>query len=184
MSESKLTSDQTKFYDYNEAKEIIKKLEIKQFSAKDLIFIIMFAQDKPIHGRILLMKEMFLLYKRILHPYTENPKFIPYRFGPYSFHLTEMIKTLHNDGYIHVEGRTNSHSESFSLSSKGKKYAKSIFNTIPDNVQLVIQKKRKGWDQLGVDGILNYVYTYYKDYKANSLLKNRYKDIIWGQGTG
>jgi len=178
------TSDKTKFYTYEQAKKVLEKIELRPHSARDLIFIILYAQDKPVHGRILLMKELFLLYKRILSQVTENPKFVPYRFGPYSFHLTELIRTLHSDGHIQVKGHANSRSESFTLTSKGKKSAKITFNKLPKSTRELIKEKRKGWDQLGVDGILNYVYTHYKKYKEKSVLKNRYKDIDWGQGTG
>lgn len=177
-------SDKTTFYSYEKAKEVLQTLDVKPFSPRDLIFIILFAQDKPIHGRILLMKEMFLLYQRILLDIIDDPKFVPYRFGPYSFHLTELIHNLRNDGFVKIEGKPNSRSESFSLTQKGKTHAQKIFDKIPSDTQETIKEKRKGWDQLGVDGILNYVYTHYKSYKEKSVLKNRYKDITWGRGTG
>lgn len=178
------TSDMTKFYSYEKAKKVLESIKIKPYSLKDLIFIILSAQDKPIHGRILLMKELFLLYKRVLSEVSENPKFVPYRFGPYSFHLTELIHTLRDDGFIKIEGRPNSRSESFSLTENGMKYGLVVFKKLPKETQQLIKEKRKGWDQLGVDGILNYVYTHYKKYKEKSVLKNRYKDIIWGKGKG
>lgn len=177
-------SDKTKFYDYEQSKKILRTIRAKQYSPTDLIFIILSAQNKPIHGRILLMKELFLLYNRIMLENSENPKFVPYRFGPYSFHLTELVHTLRDDGFIKIDGKVNSRSESFSLTEKGLRRGKIIFKRLSIDKQKIIQEKRKGWDQLGVDGILNYVYTHYKKYKANSVLKNRYKDIVWGKGSG
>ena len=118
---------------------------------------------------------------RQLSKETQNPKFVPYRFGPYSFHLMEMIHTLNLNGHIQVKGRRNSNSESFNLTPKGTKYAKKVFNKLSKRMQNEIIETRKGWDQLGTDGILNYVYTYYPHYKKNSILKKRYKDIFWGQ---
>ena len=141
----------------------------------------LYAQDKPIHGRTLLIKELFLLYKRQLTKEVQNPKFIPYRFGPYSFHLMELINTLNLNGFIQVKGRRNSNSESFSLTEKGKKYAKKVFKKLNKKTKNEVIQKRKGWDQLGISGILNYVYTHYPKYKKKSILKRRYKDIIWGQ---
>jgi len=177
-------SDKTKIYDYATAQKIFPKLKTKKFSRTDLVLILLYAQKKSIHGRILLMKELFLLYNRILKINTQDPKFVPYRFGPYSFHLTDLLTTLNVDGYLQVKGRKNSNSESFSLTDKGQKNAKKLFNKLSKSQKDEISIKRKGWDQLGTEGILNYVYTHYPIYKAKSVIKNRYKDVIWGKGTG
>lgn len=179
-----LASDTTKFYNYEEAKKVFAELKIKEFSLRDLIMILLYAQEKPIHGRILLMKELFLLYKEILSKKTENPKFVPYRFGPYSFHLTEIVSYLQIGGYLTVSGKRNSKNESFRITNKGIKHISPIYKQIPTQTRKVIERQRKGWDQLGTHGILNYVYQNYKDYKTKSIIKNRYKDIDWGLGTG
>lgn len=173
-------SDNTKIYSYEKADKILTKIKSKNISRQDLIMILLVAQEKPIHGRILLMKELFLLYRRLLHEKSQDPKFVPYKFGPYSFHLVESVSTLSQDGYLEVHGRRNSNSESFTLTSKGRDLARKTFNQLPKSIQNEIIKKRKGWDQLGTEGILNYVYTHYPSFKTNSVLKNRYKDIIWG----
>ena len=179
-----ISSDETKFYTYEDAKAALNNMDILKYSIRDLIFIILFAQNKPIRGRILLVKEIFLLYNRILIDVSENPKFVPYKYGPYSFHLTDIIRNLTNDGFISINGKINSKTESFLLTHKGKLIAKVIFSSLPSKTQDLIRKRRKGWDQLGIDGILKYVYFNYKDYKTKSVLKNRYKDIVWGEGRG
>ena len=176
-------SDKTIFYDYKKAKEIFAKLKVKQFSLKDLVLILLYAQKKPIHGRILLMKELFLLYEEILSEKVENPKFVPYRFGPYSFHLTELMSNLQFAGYLKISGRRNSRNESFEITKKGIKDIQAVYNRFPKTTRIIIERQRKGWDQLGTHGILNYVYLNYKKYKTKSLLKNKYKDIDWGLGT-
>ena len=66
----------------------------------------------------------------------------------------------------------------------GQKYSKTLFNKLPKSQKNEIAIKRKGWDQLGTEGILNYVYTHYPKYTEKSVIKNRYKDVIWGNGTG
>lgn len=177
------TSDKTKIYTYTTANKLLPKLKSKKYAIKDLILMLLCAQEnKPIHGRIMLMKEIFLLYRRQMYKQSQDPKFVPYRFGPYSFHITEVVGTLNLDGLIGVKGRKNSNSESFTLTEKGKKEAKKIFNKLPKSTRQEIISKRKGWDQLGTDGILNYVYTHYPKYKEKSVLKHRYKDIVWGNG--
>ena len=177
------TKDDTIFYDYKKAKEVFAKLKAKPISLVGLILLLLYAQDKPIHGRILFMKELFLLYHEILSKKVEDPKFVPYIFGPYSFHLTELINNLQIDGYLKVTGKRNARNESFMITEKGKKRIRPVYKRIPKTTCKVIERQRKGWDQLGTHGILNYVYTNYKKFKTKSLLKNRYKDIDWGLGT-
>lgn len=178
------TSDNTKFYSYKKAEAVFATLKAKPLSLRDLVLILLHAQNKPIHGRILLMKELFLLYQEVLSQKTEDPKFVPYRFGPYSFHLTEVVSTLFYDGLIEVRGKKNSKTESFIITEKGNKQIRPLFNQFSSQVKETIKENRKGWDQLGIHGILNYVYTKYRKYKKKSLIKNRYKDIDWGHATG
>lgn len=175
------TSDKTKIYNHKKASKIFQNLKTTKFSLQDMIMILLFAQDKPVHGRTLLIKELFLLYMRQLSDDAQNPKFVPYRLGPYSFHLMETVSTMNLNGYLQVKGRKNSNAESFSLTDKGKKNAKKVFNKLGKETKNSVIEKRKGWDQLGTDGILNYVYTHYPKYKKNSIFKKRYKDIIWGE---
>lgn len=174
-------SDKTKIYSHRKASKIFQDLEPAKFSLHDLIMILLYAQDKPIHGRTLLIKELFLLYMRQLRNDTQNPKFVPYRYGPYSFQLMESVNALNLSGYLQIAGRKNSKAESFTLTDKGKKIAKKIFDKLKKETKNKIIEQRKGWDQLGTDGILNYVYTHYPKYKKKSILKKRYKDVIWGK---
>ncbi|GLI45798.1 hypothetical protein MBOURGENBZM_05900 [Methanoculleus bourgensis] len=58
--------------------------------------------------------------------------------------------------------------------------AAEAFNKLNQEVQQDIRNKRVGWDQLGTDGILRYVYENYPDMKVNSKIKNRYEEIVWG----
>ncbi len=176
-----IASDKTKIYDHKKANRVFTTLKSKKYSLQDLILILLVARDIPIHGRTLIMKELFLLYKRLLSNKTQDPKFVKYRLGPYSFHLVEIIKIMNSDGLVEVKGRKNSNSESFKLTKKGKNDATKIFKKLPASIKKDIIKKRKGWDQLGTNGILNYVYSHYPSYKEKSILKNRYKDIIWGE---
>jgi len=137
-------SDKTKLYSHKKAEKVFLKLKSKKFSIRDLVLILLYAQDKPLHGRTLLTKELFLLYKSILFEKSQDPKFVKYRLGPYSFHLMEMISTSSSDGLIQVKGRRNSNSESFRLTQKGKKYAKKIFNEVSASTRKEIIQKTKG----------------------------------------
>jgi hypothetical protein len=147
--------------------------------------MLLYAQDKPIYGRTSLMKQVFLLVNEILGmDQVQNPRYVKHRFGMYSFSVANAISTLEFAGLVERQGRKNTNVERFTLSKKGRRYVAPIFAKLPDHTQRTIMEKRKGWDQLGYDGILRYVYQKYPEYHDTSVLKNRYAEIIWGKGTG
>ena len=164
----------------------IKRENKPIITLRDMVLILLYAQkDKPIHSRIMLFKEVFLLYKEVLSRYTNNfiiqdPKFFGYKYGPYSFELAEVVKQLYWNGLIDIYGRTNTRKETLELTPKGAEEAQRIFNSLPRELQEEIRKMRIGWDQLGIDGILRYVYRNYSDYAKQSEIKDKYKEVLWG----
>lgn len=175
-----VASDGTRIYTYDQVAEEFDALEVPEFSLRDLALVVLGAQDKPVHGRTLLMKEVFLMHKEVLEGRSSDPNFVPYRFGPYSFHVAGLLRALAADGILEVRGRTNSNSESFRLTSKGRKMAAKIMMRLSEGEREVVSAKRMGWDQLGTHGVLNYVYKRYPKYKEKSIVKKRYKDVVWG----
>ena len=95
-----IASDGTRIYAYKEAVEVFKTLKADTFSIPDLVLLVLGAQDKPVHGRTLLMKEVFLLYEEVLKDCSEDPGFVKYRLGPYSFHVVEALRVLDSDGVL------------------------------------------------------------------------------------
>ena len=176
-----VASDGTRIYAYKEAAEVFESLEAEVFLVPDLVLAILGAQDKPVHGRTLLMKEVFLLYEEVLKDRSEDPGFVKYRLGPYSFHVVEALRVLDSDGVLERRGRPNANSESFRLTPRGSKMATKVLEKLSESEQKLVSEKRMGWDQLGVNGMLNYVYTKYPAYKEKSVVKNRYADVVWGQ---
>ena len=178
--------DGTIFYNYETAKRIFEQIVGKEFSISDLVLILLYSHpEKPIFGRISLMKQTFLLIKEVLNEdEIQDAKFVPYRYGMYSFTVANCLTNLEYSGYIERRGKKNSKLEQFRITKKGKEYISDIFSSFSENVQNLIREKRKGWDQLGYDGILRYVYQKYPDYRETSRLKERYKPIKWGRGIG
>jgi len=152
----------------------------------DVILYLFFAgNNKPIHGRISFIKQIFLTIKEILREENvENPKFVPYRYGPYSFLITHILDNLEYDGLIQVKGRKNTTGEKFSLTETGKKVAEKKFSKLPNKIQEEFWDRRRGWDEDHVRGILAYVYNKYPEYTEKSKIKNRYKSITWGRARG
>jgi hypothetical protein len=179
-------TDGTVLYTYEEAKEMLRSIEPKKFTLADTALILLYAQrDKPVFGRILLMKEIFLLINEILgRNEVQDAKFVPYLYGMYSFAVGNVLENLEFAGYVDRAGKPNSRLEHFKLTDRGKYLAKQIWCRLPESTQQEIENKRKGWDQLGVEGILRLVYEKYPEYTKDSYVRGRYKAISWGKGIG
>ena len=168
----------------NESEYVIR--DLTAYSLRDVILFLLYAHsERPICGRIMITKQVFLAIKEVLgDPHVENPKFVPYRYGPYSFTLTHALSNMRYDGLIDVRGKKNTQSELFLLTDRGMKTAGDKFNALPEGQQNVLVDKRKSWDQLHQKGILSYVYDRYPEYTSNSRITHIYKSITWGRGTG
>ena len=176
-----IASDGTRIYSYKEAVEVFDALEVETFSISDLVLVVLGAQAKPVHGRILLMKEAFLLYEEVLKDRSCNPHFVKYRLGPHSFHVEEALRVLDTDGVLDRRGRANSSSELFRLTDRGSRIAAGVVEKLPEGERRLVSEKRAGWDQLGAGGILKYVYAKYPEYRDKSVSKAMYADVVWGR---
>jgi len=178
--------DKTTIYSYERAKQVFKTIERPELTVSDVVLLLLYAQqDKPVYGRISLMKQVFLLIHEVLdEKRVQDPKYVPQRYGMYSYFVANTVSNLEYAGLITRKGRKNTKTESFRISDKGAKYAAEIFESLPAPVRKKMIESRKGWDQWGLEGILRYVYREYKQYRDTSVLKNRYAPILWGKGKG
>ena len=163
-----------------------RKRSISKYTITDVILYLLYSTSgKPINGRISITKQIFLIIKEILgEEKVEKSKFIPYKYGPYSFLVTEIISNLQYDGLVQVKGRKNSSSEKFIITERGKKAIEKKFNKLSKSIQNKIIDRRKGWDESHTDGILSYVYDRYPEYTERSKIKHKYKCITWGKAKG
>lgn len=178
--------DDTVTYSLEAVQKVLEGLKPKKFTLSDATLILLYAQsENPIFGRIMLTKEMFLLLNEVLEKNdVQESKFVAYHFGPYSFVLGNVLSNLESAGFVDRTGKKNSKVEHFKLTSKGKERASTLWNKLSINIKDELPAKRKGWDQLGVDGILRLVYCKYPDFSKNSYIKGRYKNISSGRGIG
>ena len=151
---------------------------------KDQILLLLYSQkDHPIYGRTLLFKELFLFYKEMLE-HNEygltaiDPRFIPYRYGPFSFPLSSALTSLVIAKMIKVSGRAKSNMETFFLTDEGIKLTEITRKKIPENVGSEffesLMVRRIGWDQLGRSGIVRYVKINFPEYDLkNTFIVNK-----------
>ena len=182
----RILPDGSVVYNFDEANEVFAKVERKKYTVADVILMLLYAQsDKAIHGRIALMKQVFLLINEVLDASDiQDPKFVPNHFGMYSFLVANTLSNLEFANYLSRTGKKNSRLESFRITDKGKSYASNLFQELSSDLQFSVREKRKGWDQLGYEGILRYAYQKYPEFLDKSVLKKRYAPIAWGRGIG
>mgnify|MGYP000032262158 CR=1 FL=1 len=186
---SKILDDGTKLYDYVEAVRLQKVFSRPQITVDELVLFLLSLSERPVIGRISLFKELFLLYEEIKEKIQiQNPKFVSYKYGPYSFYIQETLDWLEYSGFIERRGKRNTRLEKFRLSDLGRKIAHNVMQRMKEllgqNEIERLKKLRMGWDQLGTDGLLKYVYQFYPEYRERSEIANKFKNIKWGKGKG
>lgn len=183
MQEIEDYPNRSRFYSFDKAKEVYKSIKKNKILLPDAMLLLLYAQpDNCINGRISIMKQMFLLTHEIFLPEeVQDAKFIPYHYGWFSFEVINDLENLIFLGFIVKKGKSNTSLEQFQISAKGKQYINHLFYSLPQHMQTDLREKRKGWDQLGCEGMLKYMYSKYPESIERSKLKERYKPIKWGR---
>jgi len=178
--------DGTEFYTLDEA-------EGKEFDTYDIYlheFVLIFfglEPEKPIQSRIKYQKGLFLFLKELeKRGYkVQDPHFIPYSYGPYSFVLARVLDNLWWSGFIEAKGEYGKETEEFKLTEKGKNEAILLIKEkIKEKDLQDLITFRQSIDQYTVDGILHYVYNNFPEMKEKSKIRAKFKDIKWGRGKG
>ena len=160
-----------------------KKIRPVEYTATDVILLLLSSQDRPIVGRTLLFKELFLFEREALAGEdVEDCRFVPHYYGPYSFYMACKIAEMARLGLIERSGRGGT--VTYALSPKGLEKAKERRRTVPDALAARMGRLRKGMDQHGTTRILEAIYrrTEYAKYVTKSRVAHRYKAITWGRG--
>ena len=160
-----------------------KKIKPVEYTASDVILLLLSSQDKPIVGRTLLFKEIFIFEKEVLvGENVEDCKFVPHYYGPYSFYMACMIREMSRTGLIKISKARGT--ASYALTQKGLKKARIRRRAVPPALDAKMKKFRKGMDQHGATRILEAIYrrAEYAMYVEKSRVAHRYKAITWGRG--
>ena len=167
-------------------KELRKTLRKGGALAEDeLVLLVLGIRDRPIHGKVVIHKEIFLFFQELKDKiHVTDPQFVPYKYGPYSFRIAALLELLEEYGYVKVLNKKYKRLAKYVLTEKGRKAAEKVIDKIRsllgEEYLNKLMKLRQGLDELGHDGILRYVYQYYKEYTEKSELKEKYIHIDWG----
>jgi len=177
--------DGTIVYSFREAVERLEKIEEPELALDELVLLTIGLVDKPVNGRVVMQKEVFLLYQELKDKVKiMEPGFKRYKYGPFSFTVSALLELLESAGYIEVRNRRSTRATKYILTRKGREVVGNIISRLEKKLgKEYIEKLRKlriGWDQLGHDGILRYIYQKYPDYREKSEVKDKYIHIDWG----
>lgn len=142
----------------------------KQNPLERFLILMIGVSGKPVQGRIMLVKEVFMFVKNKIEILNERPnlEFFPHHYGPYSREIGVEIKSMQKRGIVEVS------EQGVNLTSFGRKILNDIKADYDTETWNEIKEFRIGLDELGPDGIMRYVYQNYEEYTLNSKVKRRY----------
>lgn len=149
-----------------------KKGTMNALNFEDLIFILLNANNsKSIHGKIVFVKQMFLLSKEIFPEFFSEMNFYPSDYGPFSKKLMKKIDELIDQGFIKKVKYSNpygSKTTRYILTKKGIDKANNLYGIISNKKKDKIITSRDMWESLGYKGVLRFVYSKYPEYTIKS----------------
>ncbi len=127
---------------------------------------------EPIRGRIMLIKQAFILFKEIVPELKSKVKFFPYEWGPYSNDIAAGINEMITKGYIGV--RTEGRDKIYYLTPLGLKQAKSAIQSIPKDYLEDIERMKMTTQEMGLSRLLRFIYSNYPQYAKYSRGRETY----------
>lgn len=153
-----------------------------RLTTADVVLLLLYAEPRPIQGKIRQMKQVFLALREILPEADVEPvAFEPRQFGPYSKQVENTIEQLVFANYAAISGKSH-HDYRLTITPKGRAYIAGKFDSLPHRIREKLAQKRREWDTLTPKGMMHYVYVHNPKYLENAILKNRYKDMDWDGG--
>jgi len=133
---------------------------------------------RPVYNRIVLMKEAFLFEKELAREMevpVSNLEFVPYKYGPYSRLVDDAIRELEAQGLVRIDRVSAGQKEVIELTEGGTEEALTTLEGLTEEQHDRLKRKRKAWDQLGYQGLLEKVYEEYPSYKTRSEIAEKVK---------
>lgn len=138
----------------------------------DLVLLTLYLSGQKIEGSTIFHKLIFVLTKEHVRKLYYKFKFIPWKFGPWSLVLGDILKKLALSGKVDIyrDGKKIV----YKLTPLGVQYVeKEILNNLSENELDELKEKIDALLQAGYEGILGYVYRNYPEYAVNSEIRDR-----------
>lgn len=146
-------------------------MKLLDLNREDWILSLLFAggrrrkYNEPIAGRTRLMKEIFLLWKRVGEP-SELFDFYGYKFGPHSDEVLQTLEGLVRSGF--VESTPGYGSEAYSLTPRGVERTRGIFRSLDEASRRLLVDVKIQFNTMRLHDLLDYVYDRFPDYTDES----------------
>jgi len=134
------------------------------------------ANNKPTYGKLMLIKQIFILIKEVLPELGPIFEFTPHYYGPHSFDLIAAIEELSKKGLVDI--KTSGSRTDYKLTNAGIEAAQKIQQKLPTEVFQKIETFKRSISELSQGGILRYVYGKYPEYTQNSLIRESVENGI------
>lgn len=151
-----------------------------QYSLSETILFLLYADAIPIKGKVRQMKEVFFMLKEVFDKLSVEPiQFEKNRFGPYSEEVELAIDQLAFFNCIELSGKRSTNEFSITITPKGVQYIEGQYRSLSKETRDKLVRKRKEWDTLTTQGIMELVYTHYPEFLEKSVFKKRYETLDW-----
>lgn len=126
------------------------------------LFLLLYADDKPIRGNLWLQKEMFLIFRNIP---SAKEEFEAYYLGPFSELVDEYLSQLSISEYIKRD------SQGIKLTEKGKYIAADLWKKEKNEVREMIKDVKNFLGDMSRDELLVFIYSTFEDFAEESEVK-------------
>jgi uncharacterized protein YwgA len=161
----------------NNALEVLSVEEVEEIDPDipvALLSLFLANDNSPIRGKIMLIKQAFIIGKEIIPELSESMHFFPYQWGPYSNIVAKTINTLIQLGL--VSDKKKGRDDVFYLTSDGVEAAKDAAKLLPEDVLDDISKMKHTTQEVGLKRLLRFIYSNYPQYATQSRGKAVYAD--------
>jgi len=162
-------------------------------SALELLIVLLYSNNKEkIEGITRLIKLIFLLIKEGgFSEFEKEVDFEAYHYGPWSAEIyLDYTKTLEEIGIIKIEEKESIEPDIdtiyfsdveelregkmkiFSLTKKGEKVGKVLFERLTEEEKKKIEEIKRGWNHRSLNELIEYIYYKYIGYTKKSKIKN------------
>ena len=139
-----------------------------KLTKKDWVLLIL--KEAPM-DRIHIMKALFLIWHRNQRKIPDYFEFVPYLYGPCSFEVYSVLKTLQYEGFIVEFPRSLFRWVKYYLTEKGKKEATMVAQKVSSDIFEIVKEVINEISKLNFYELLRKVYSEAPDFANNSLFK-------------
>ena len=147
----------------------------KQLATEDIVLSVLYASEgRPIRGKLVFMKTVFVAIKQVFQDYEREFGFIPYDYGPYSPRFAKTLNDLLERGLVTsriVQISEDKVRYDYSLTPSGRIQAEESYGMLSPEQANLLKTLVGRLEGLGYTDFLRYVYSRYPEYAIASKIR-------------